>query len=230
MDDPVRPWTGALQAHYSDQFADLDAGYGFKFETAPLHPALLALAAPWESGREHQERMAQLPHTALAGILLRDRDGGRVTVDRDGSPVIDYRLSRFDAAHLLRALGAGGALLEAAGAREIWAPFVRRTSYRPGGRGAREAWLARMAGVAAPGGGANPPFLASFHQMATCRMGADRRTSVVNPENAVWGVPGLWVADASAFPSASGVNPMLTIMAIAHRAAACILAAPLSVT
>jgi choline dehydrogenase-like flavoprotein len=59
----------------------------------------------------------------------------------------------------------------------------------------------------------------SFHQMASCRMGADPRTSAIDPENRAHEVRGLYVADASAFPTASGVNPMLTIMAIAHRAA-----------
>jgi choline dehydrogenase-like flavoprotein len=50
-------------------------------------------------------------------------------------------------------------------------------------------------------------------------MGASARTSVVDAEHQVWGIRGLYVADASVFPSASGVNPMLTVMAIAHRAA-----------
>ena len=40
MDEDVRPWTGTVQALYSDQFADLDAGYGFRFETVPLHQSL----------------------------------------------------------------------------------------------------------------------------------------------------------------------------------------------
>lgn len=64
MDEAVRPWTGTIQAQYSDQFADLDRGYGFKFETAPLHPSLFALATPWESGVQHAEAMSRLPHTA----------------------------------------------------------------------------------------------------------------------------------------------------------------------
>jgi len=55
--------------------------------------------------------------------------------------------------------------------------------------------------------------------MSSCRMGASARSSVVDPEHRVWGVKGLYVADASAFPTASGVNPMLSVMAIAHRAA-----------
>jgi len=216
MAEPVRPWTGTLQAHYSDQFADLDRGYGFKFETAPVHPSFLALAAPWESASQFTRQMERLAHTALCGILLRDRFGGRVRVDRAGCPVVDYRLSRYDAAHLRRALAAGAELLEAAGAHEIWAPLTRRVSYQPGARNARDEWLSR---VDAAGWGANQVLLATFHQMASCRMGASARSSVVDPEHRVWGVRGLYVADASVFPSASGVNPMLTIMGIAHRAA-----------
>ena len=216
MDEDVRPWTGTVQAHYSDQFADLNDGYGFKFETVPIHPSLQALAAPWESAAQHRERMAQLPRTALVGILLRDRFGGRVSVDAQGNPVVDYRLSRYDAGHLRRAFDAAGELLEAADAREIWAPLARFISYRPGAARAREEWLAR---VDSAGWGPNELLLVTFHQMASCRMGATARTSVVDADNRVWGIRNLYVADASTFPSASGVNPMLTVMAIAHRAA-----------
>jgi choline dehydrogenase-like flavoprotein len=216
MDEEVQPWTGTVQAHYSDQFADLDRGYGFKFETAPVHPSLLALAAPWESAAQFRDRMARLPRTALVGILLRDRFGGRVTVDREGAAVLDYRLSRYDRRHLRRAIAGAAQVLEAAGAREIWLPLARTVSYRPGARHARENWLGR---VDRAGWGPNQLLLVTFHQMASCRMGASRRTSVVDAEHRVWGIRGLYVADASTFPSASGVNPMLTVMAIAHRAA-----------
>jgi long-chain-alcohol oxidase len=139
-----------------------------------------------------------------------------VSVDRDGAPVVDYRLSRYDAVHLRRAIAAGAEVLEAAGAREIWLPLARSISYRPGPPRARAQWLQR---VDAAGWGPNELLLVTFHQMASCRMGANARTSVVDAEHRVWGVRGLYVADASVFPSASGVNPMLTVMAIAHRAA-----------
>ena len=218
MAHDVRPWTGTVQAHYSDQFADLDAGYGFKLETAPVHPSLQALAAPWESAAGHRDRMARLPQTALVGILLRDRFGGRVRVDREGAAVVDYRLSRYDRAHLRRAIGAAAELLEAAGARDIWLPLARDVRYRPGA-GARQDWLRR---VDAAGWGPNEILLVTFHQMASCRMGANAQVSVVDAEHRVWGIRGLYVADASVFPSASGVNPMLTVMGIAHRAAGAI--------
>jgi choline dehydrogenase-like flavoprotein len=160
--------------------------------------------------------MTQLPRTGLVGILLRDRFGGRVAVDRDGTAVVHYRLSAYDRTHLRRAIAAAGELLEAAGAQDIWLPLARSVSYKPGARGAREDWLRR---VDEAGWGPNELLLVTFHQMASCRMGASAATSVVDAEHRVWGIRGLYVADASTFPSASGVNPMLTVMAIAHRAA-----------
>ena len=57
------------------------------------------------------------------------------------------------------------------------------------------------------------------HQMGTCRMGADPNTSVAGPTGELHDTPGVWIGDASAFPTASGTNPMITIMALAHRTA-----------
>jgi len=57
--------------------------------------------------------------------------------------------------------------------------------------------------------------LFSAHQMGTCRMGRERMNSVCDENGAVYGVKGLYVADASLFPSSSGVNPMITVMALA---------------
>jgi choline dehydrogenase-like flavoprotein len=61
--------------------------------------------------------------------------------------------------------------------------------------------------------------LFSYHQMGSCRIGADPTSSAVGPDHQAHEVKGLYVADASLFPTASGVNPMLSVMALAHRAA-----------
>ena len=53
--------------------------------------------------------------------------------------------------------------------------------------------------------------------MGTCKMGVDKRSSVVDPHGESWDVPGLFVADASVFPGPIGVNPQITIMALATR-------------
>jgi choline dehydrogenase-like flavoprotein len=67
--------------------------------------------------------------------------------------------------------------------------------------------------------------LFSAHQMSSCRIGQGPATSVADPDGQVHGVRGLYVTDASAFPNASGVNPMLTVMALARRTASRIVAA-----
>jgi choline dehydrogenase-like flavoprotein len=55
--------------------------------------------------------------------------------------------------------------------------------------------------------------------MGTCRMGADPATSVADPRGELHDTPGVWIGDASAFPTPSGTNPMITIMALASRTA-----------
>ena len=59
--------------------------------------------------------------------------------------------------------------------------------------------------------------LFTAHQMGSCRMGKDPSTSVANPWGELHDVPGVWIGDASAFPTPTGTNPMVSIMALAHR-------------
>jgi choline dehydrogenase-like flavoprotein len=63
--------------------------------------------------------------------------------------------------------------------------------------------------------GRNWSLVASAHQMGTCRMGGDKQSAVCDERGEVFGVAGLYVADTSAFPASSGVNPMITVMALA---------------
>lgn len=69
------------------------------------------------------------------------------------------------------------------------------------------------------GYGPNRTLYASFHQMGSARMGSDPKTSVVDAENQMHDIRGVFVLDASCFPTPSGVNPMISIGTIAHRGA-----------
>ncbi|MBF2053264.1 MAG: GMC family oxidoreductase [Candidatus Sericytochromatia bacterium] len=60
-------------------------------------------------------------------------------------------------------------------------------------------------------------FYFGLHLMGGCRMGSDPREAVVGPDFKVHGQPHLYVADSALFPNAPGINPALSIMALAQR-------------
>ena len=55
--------------------------------------------------------------------------------------------------------------------------------------------------------------------MGSCRMGADPAASVADGRGELHDTKGVWIGDGSAFPTAPGVNPMISIMSLAHRTA-----------
>jgi choline dehydrogenase-like flavoprotein len=216
FEEMVAPWGGRLQTRYSDEFADLDGGgYGFRFETAPIHPLFPAAFVGWEDGASFKRDILGLGHLAVAGALLRDRDHGRVTVRRDGSPQWKYRISAYDRAHAREAVRRGAELLAAAGASEIFSSAVKPVRWLP----EREPLGAFVERSDAIGYGPHQTSYFSFHQMGSARMGSDPGKSVVDSNNEVHGMPGVYVMDGACFPTSSGVNPMISIAAIAHRGA-----------
>ncbi|WGX99385.1 GMC family oxidoreductase N-terminal domain-containing protein [Nocardioides sp. L-11A] len=218
MDEPVDGWVGAMQSRYVDALTDLDGnGYGVLFETAPLTPAFGTGFVNWRGSDDFRRRMTELRHTLGVAVIVRDRDpGGTVRTDRRGEPVVRYRLSPRDTDHLVQGLVGGARIAEAAGARWIASTHHRPLSYEPGGRGSLAGFERdlRSAG-AAPASLA----LAALHLMGTARMGGSADSSALDPDGRAWEIEGLYVADGSCFPTASGVNPMISIESIAHLTA-----------
>jgi len=215
FDEELKPWEGVMQALYSDQFRHLDGAYGAKLETAAMHPHLLIPFSPWRSSRQHAEIMQAIGNTVPLGVLLRDRDGGDVRIGRDGEPIVRYKLSEFDAGHLRTGFDGAARLLETVGARKIFSGQSKGPAYRPGS-GTRAQFMADVDGA---GFGPGQVMLNSFHIMGTARMGGDPATSACDPTGRTWEVRDLYVFDGSSFPTASGVNPQISIQAIAHMGA-----------
>jgi long-chain-alcohol oxidase len=215
-DEELKPWEGVMQALYSDQFRRLDGEYGAKLETAAMHPHMMIPFSPWRSARQHADLMGALTNTVPMGVLLRDRDGGEVKVGRDGEPIVHYKLSDFDAGHLRTGFDGAAQLFEATGARRIFSAQARGPSYEPGVRGDRRRFMAEVDGA---GFGPGQVLLNSFHIMGTARMGGDPASSACDPTGRTWEIRDLYVFDGSSFPSASGVNPQISIQTIAHMGA-----------
>jgi choline dehydrogenase-like flavoprotein len=216
-----RGWWGPPQAGLTDRFADIEDGHGFLIESGPVNPGIGAASTPWETGRQHKEFMSEARFAAAFVFLIRDRGHGRVTIDRDGNAVHEYPLTDpLDVRIFRRGLTELARLHEAAGARRIITYQRRLTQWDRGED--LDAFIERL--DACP----LSPYehaIFSAHQMGSCRMGKDRASSVAGPWGELHDTPGVWIGDASAFPSASGVNPMVSVMALAHRTAEAILAA-----
>ena len=82
-----------------------------------------------------------------------------------------------------------------------------------------EAWLREAGAIQTARMTGHPDLVeAGQHQAGTCRMGDDRRSSVVNRECRLHDVDNVFVIDGSVHVTNGGFNPVLTIMAIAYYA------------
>lgn len=222
-DHAIKAWEGSPQTIKTDQFANLRGTYGFRIEMAPALPGTIASGTAWEGGLQHKRQMLRSANAAIFFVLTRDTGEGRVRVDRQGRPVISYWPNEVDAGFLVRGMQEISRIAFAGGAVAISTTHslplqLESDDRRPGSVGS--ARLDRfLVDIERRGVIANRLPLYSAHQMGTCRLGADRSTSVADPYGQVRGVKGLYIADASGFPSASGVNPMLSVMALAYRVA-----------
>lgn len=240
----VEMWRGTMQGAGSLQFARpgpaADGGTGpahggFIIESAPAHPGLVALGFPWE-GAAHQRAVMERARSLAPFIgIVRDRGWGTVRPGRGTGARIDYGIAPEDAQTARRALVEMARLARAAGAAEILAVGTPGAWYEPAvaadrvTSSAAAGWSAYLARLSTFDFRPNRGFLFSAHQMGTARAGADPRLHACDPWGRVRGgvdgtvIGGLYVADASLFPTASGVNPMVTVMVLARRVARTVL-------
>jgi choline dehydrogenase-like flavoprotein len=218
-DEDQRGWWGPPQAAVVDQFAEYDVdGTGYLIECVQHSYALLAATKPWLSAAQHKEQMAQTALTSWFVAVVQDQGSGEVTIDADGNALHTYPLDHPDDLRRIRdGLGAMARLHEAAGAQEIHSVSRTLAPWRRGDD--LEAWIAALQREPLGAGGMT---VFSAHQMGSAAMGTDPATSVTDPSGRLHDTDGVWIGDTSVFPTCSGVNPMVTCMAMARRTAASI--------
>jgi choline dehydrogenase-like flavoprotein len=180
------------------------------FEGVAGPPDYLAMTVPF-SGERHRELMLQYRRIAQFGLMVSDTSRGRVLTSRlarrAGRPVVRYDLNRHDTRTVHRGIVRLAQLLFAAGARTVFAPVGRAPELHGGDVRPLER-LDPTAGELK---------LMAFHPLGTARASARPRDGVVDAELESHTVKGLHVCDGSAVPNALGVNPQMTIMALATR-------------
>jgi choline dehydrogenase-like flavoprotein len=203
MDETVDMARGVPQSFYVDEFA----AEGIMFEGIAGPPAHAAMALPL-TGQRHTDAMAAYRRLAQFGLMVSDSSRGRVRAV-GGRPLIRYDLDDADLERFRQGLSRIRELLTAAGAHEVYLPLPH--GVEPAA--ARRRDLKLMA----------------FHPLGTARADARPAHGVVDGDLALHGVEGVYIADGSVVPSALGVNPQMTIMALATRLAFHLLDRPIPV-
>ena len=220
-EQPIEGWIGQIQSALSDQFKQCEGDWGFLIEATTVAPAIVAMSLPFEDGAAHKRTMSKLAHLAPFISVARDHGEGQVVIDEHGRAVTRWSLEDpVDERLFRRAIVELARLQRAAGAREIITFFQNPPiCWREG-----EDFDVFLAQIEAGSLAANDVAVFTAHQMGSCRIGADPADSVADGSGELHDTRGVWIGDASAFPTAPGVNPMISIMALAHRTAANILA------
>ncbi|MEJ7728103.1 MAG: GMC family oxidoreductase [Polyangiaceae bacterium] len=205
FDERVDQWKGIPQGYSIDHFAE----EGLMFEGSSLPFDLAALGIPW-TGARYTQLMEEYPHLATFGFMIQDESRGEVRAGLGGAPFIRYTMNARDAALMQRGVEVLCDVFQAAGARRVLpmcASFDEVSS---------PADLARLRAAKLRPGDLE---ITAFHPLGTCRIGVDPTRSCLGPDHEAHDVERLWVCDGSAIPSSLGVNPQMTIMAMALRAA-----------
>lgn len=198
FEDEVVPWSGVMQ---SVGIKELHESDGVLIEATGSPPGMGAISAPGY-GTHLLRRLDRAPNNAMLGAMIADEPSGRVFGSR--APVVSYRLARADERRLATAIRAMAQVMLAAGAESVdlggGAPAVRSEAELEAAMGGLDVRRLRLAG---------------FHPSGTAAAGSDPARHPVDPEGRLRGVKGVWVADGSVLPSCPGVNPQVSIMAIA---------------
>ncbi len=203
---------GIPQSSYVDEFA----ADGIMLEGGTMPPSIHSLNLPF-SGKFHRAHMNRYPYTGIFdGMISEVASTGRVLYKPrlTKGPLVTYSFRGVDIEKAKFAVLVMARIWFAAGAKKVITPiynFYEISSERQ----LLQLERARLKP-------SDFDALSAYHPMGTCRIGADPKYSVVKSSGETWDVERLYILDGSIIPTSLGVNPQLTIMALAMRAAAII--------
>ncbi len=204
FDEDVQGWKGAMQSAYTNHFHEDRVMLMSIFIPASVIAAQLPGAGP--GNRRHLDH---LNHIAVFGAMVHDDGPGTVRRGIGREPFVTYRMSDRDKQAMFRGIRLVAETYFAAGAKLVYLPVL-------GSDPIDADQLARF-----PLEQVSPTKIecGSQHPLGACRMGTAAAWSGVDANGKLWGTDNIYVVDGSIIPSSLGVNPQLTIMALATRMA-----------
>jgi choline dehydrogenase-like flavoprotein len=193
-------WQGVSQGGQIREFRD----EGILLAENAVAPGAVGAQMPF-LGEEALDLMKRYNAMAMTGVLVEDSHAGSVT-RTFGTPMAKYTITRYDHERFLRGIRHLATLHFEMGADKVILPF---SNFHVANS------VDDLAQIERSQRSRSTIELFTVHMMGTCRMGSTSRKSAVDLSGELWDLPGCYVADASLFPTAVGVNPQVTIMALA---------------
>jgi GMC oxidoreductase len=186
----------------------VDSGGGLLLESWFHYPASLAIGVPgWLD--EHAATMRAYPRLTAAGVVVPSKPSGRLGLLTD----LVLGLDDDELERMKRGVAELAAIFIAAGIETVIPSTADPLPIR---QSRQQADTARFMAAVTSTAKLN---LGTSHPQGGNRIGRHSGSSVVDPTFRVHGVDNLFVTDASVFPAGCGVNPQLTVMALASLAA-----------
>lgn len=205
FDEPINMSFGATQGYEVPQ-----RSRGFKLETLALPPEMLAARLPG-TGARWQSRLAELDHYAQWCVQVRMQAKGSIHRGFGGRPAARFEPTARDVGVTQEAVALLCQMFFAAGAKEVYPGVGHLPEVLTDPKMADAIYDAKLT---------RPDFhFVASHLFGTAMAGKNHRLSVVSEDLAVHGIDGLYVMDASVFPTNMGVNPQHSIMTVVYRAA-----------
>ena len=204
FEEPVHAWEGIPQTVECTEWLQLDREDGHRTWIVPAfaHPIGTATFVPG-IGAAHRALMERYAHLAVLTAMIHDRTAGHVLPRGEHGLRIDYVPDADDEREIAFGVEACVRLLLAAGARRVLIPTPDPIVISAGAPSSAYTNLdLRALGLTA------------VHPMGSVPMGDDPAVAAVDGEGRHHHVAGLWIADASLFPSSIGVPPQLSVYAM----------------
>jgi choline dehydrogenase-like flavoprotein len=179
---------------------------GFLIESIFLPIFQMAIAIPTFAA-DHKRMMMEFDRYAMAGIMTRDEPTGRVSISYNGNPKLEYNLSTQTIDSMARGMAIVAKMWFDVGATSVITSHIDIPEIKTKADIPNIKYAVRN--------NPNGLLVGSAHPQGGNRMGDDREECIVDSDCKVFGFNNLYVCDASVFPTALGVNPQLTVMALA---------------
>lgn len=204
FEENIKGWEGTPQAYYLDSFH----GDGIMFEGIFTPPDLAGMTTPFV-GKKLIDFMKRYSHMTSFGMMISDESEGRLIWLPLFGYTYYYALTPGDIKKLKKGIAFLARIFLKGGAKKVY-PLIRGREFST----LDEVDLFEKAPLRA-----GDIDLMAFHPLGTCRMATRAEEGVCDSNHEVFGTPGLYICDGSVVPSSLGVNPQMTIMALATRLA-----------